>query len=524
MGEGKQASWEERELYELLCLMLIGSCLWFGGGELGFFDWALGFAVERNLLDLVVLIGCMGVGAFAATIRKSVLLRNAMRARIEAERQADAIARHDALTGLANRRFFLETLEARLSSRQAGEHWALFMIDLDRFKPVNDLHGHAAGNAVLCAVADRLLQAMPPKSVVARLGGDEFVALTPFHGEQSELTALAQEIIWVIRAPIAWGQGQVDVDSTVGITVIQPDETDAEAIMHGADLAMYEGKRLGRGRFCFFHTEMDTGRKRRAQFEADLRGAISRNEIMPFFQPIVRLPSKEPTGFEVLARWAHPTKGLISPDVFIPVAEETGMINDLFFDLLHQACTAARAWPPHLTLAINVAPQQLQDSRMPARVLSVLTETGFAPGRLEIEITETALINDLEAARSTLNSLQNLGVKIALDDFGTGYSSLYHLRELHFDKLKIDKSYVAKLVDDVERAKLVDAIIQLGGSLSLQTTAEGIETDSDFDWLANKGCTYGQGFLFGRPMPKDAAEQFLEALEHSEKPAASVAA
>jgi EAL domain-containing protein (putative c-di-GMP-specific phosphodiesterase class I) len=276
---------------------------------------------------------------------------------------------------------------------------------------------------------------------------------------------------------------------------------------------MYEGKREGRGRFCFFHEARESSLKARMQLEAELRNAINRNEITPFFQPIVQLPSKQLMGFEVLARWVHPDKGLIAPDAFIRIAEETGLINDLFYNLLRRACTIAGNWPPHLSLAVNVAPQQLQDSRMPSRILSVLTETGFAPGRLEIEITETALVNDLESARSTLASLQNLGVKIALDDFGTGYSSLYNLSELRFDKLKIDKSYVASLIDDDERAKLVDAIIQLGASLSLQTTAEGVETLSDLDWLSRQGCAFGQGYLFGSPMPEKAVEQFLQTTE-----------
>lgn len=502
-------SWEKGELYELLCLMLIGACLWFGGQELGFFDWALAFSVQHNLLDLVILSGCMGLGVSVAAIRKSILLRRAMIARLEAERQNAAMARHDALTGLANRRFFLDSFKERLRTLQPDTLLAILMIDLDRFKPVNDLHGHAAGNAVLCAVADRLLQAVPAKSIVARLGGDEFVILAPFGGDQDELTALAQEIIWVIRSPISWNQGHVNIDATIGIVVVDPANCEADEVLHAADLAMYEGKREGRGRFCFFHEELDTGRKKRAQFEAELHTAISANQITPFFQPIVRLPSKELIGFEVLARWAHPTKGLIPPDIFIPVAEETGLINKLFYGLLEQACSSAQQWPSNLTLAVNVAPQQLQDPLMPSQVLAVLTKTGFSPGRLEIEVTETALINDLEAARATLTSLQNLGVRIALDDFGTGYSSLYHLRELRFDKLKIDKSYVTALARDAERAKLVDAIIQLGASLSLQTTAEGIESASDLDWLSEQGCNYGQGYLFGRPMPKDEADRYL---------------
>ncbi len=513
----KRASWGEGELYELLCLMLIGACVWIGGRELGFFTAALEFAARHNLMDLLVLVACMGMGVFVAALRKSILLRKSMQARLAAERRAEAIARHDVLTGLANRRFFLECFEERVNAMEAGERLAMLMIDLDRFKPVNDLHGHAAGNAVLCAVAERLTRVAPGNSLVARLGGDEFVALAPFVNEE-EVAVLAEACIAAIRAPVSWKQGHVDVDATIGVAFVEPGKKNAEQALHEADLAMYEGKREGRGRFRFFHEELRSGLKERMQFEAELRNAITRNEIMPFFQPMVQLPSKRLMGFEVLARWVHPDRGLIAPEAFIRVAEETGMINDLFYGLLRRACVVAKNWPPHLSLALNVAPQQLQDSRMPARILSVLTETGFTPGRLEIEITETALVNDLDSARATLASLQNLGVKVALDDFGTGFSSLYNLSELRFDKLKIDKSYVASLIHDNERAKLVDAIIQLGASLSLQTTAEGIETLSDLDWLSNQGCGFGQGYLFGSPMPEEAVEQFLRATEKDDGP------
>jgi len=510
MANMREASWGQGELYELLCLMMIGACLWIIGTQFGFFDRVFVFAAKHGFLDLVLLSGCMCMGVFAAAIRKSFLLRRAMMGRIEAEMRSESIARHDALTGLANRRFFLELFEKMMKSRHPGDRFAVMVIDLDRFKPVNDVHGHAAGNAVLCAVADRLRQTVPPKSIVARLGGDEFAAVAPYNGGADALIVLAEQIIAAIRGPIPWRHGQVHVDATVGIAPVTPEKSDPEALLHAADLAMYQGKRDGRGTFRIFAAEMDTALKARGELEADLRLGISRGEFEPFFQPIVKLPSEELVGFEALARWNHPTRGLITPDNFVPVAEQTGMIADLFYSLLRQACSTARNWPPHLLLSVNVAPQQLLDPRLPQQTLGILTETGFAPSRLEVEITETAIINDLEAARSALTSLQNIGVKIALDDFGTGYSSLYHLRELRFNKLKIDKSYVTSLMQGSEGAKLVNAIIQLCTSLGMETTAEGIETSSNLDWLSHQGCTFGQGYLFGRPMPKEAAENFLE--------------
>jgi diguanylate cyclase (GGDEF)-like protein len=519
----KRGSWGRGELFEFTSLAAMGACLWIVGARLGLFDALARLAVAHNLMNLVMLTACMGLGVLAAAIRKSFVLRGAMEARIAAEALAETIARRDPLTGLANRRLFHETLAQSLKSRAPDDHFAVLLIDLDRFKPVNDAHGHAAGDAVLCAIADRLRALAPPNSVVARLGGDEFAALAPYGDDREALVRLCQQIIAAVRSPIAWREGRLEVGATIGIAVASAQCADPDALLHAADVAMYQGKREGRGAFRFFQAEMDVALKARARLESDLRLAITRAEIAPFFQPIVALPGKQLIGFEVLARWIHPTDGVIAPDVFIPVAEETGMIADLFYGLLRQACADARGWPRDLQLAVNIAPQQLQDQWLPERILGILTETGFAPSRLEVEITETALINDLEAARSTLISLQNCGVKIALDDFGTGYSSLYQLKELRFNKLKIDKSYVTSLEKGSERAKLVDAIIQLGASLSLQTSAEGVETSSSLDWLSDQGCNFGQGYLFGAPMPKDAADRFLKS-QAAADPAATDAA
>ena len=513
MNSMRQDTWQQGELYEALSLMMIGACLWLIGTQLGIFNYVAFFAIQHNLLNLVMLSGCMGVGLLIAAVRKSFMLRTAIMTLIEAERQADSSARHDALTGLANRRYFLETFKEVLKSRRPRDQFSVMLIDLDRFKPVNDVHGHAAGNAVLCGVADRLRQIVPPGSMVARLGGDEFAMLIPYDGDQDALIVLARDIIAAVQNPIPWNQSQVDVGVTIGIALVTPENSDPDVLLHAADLAMYQGKREGRGTFRFFEAEMDIALKARAQLEADLRLGIIRGEIAPFYQPIVKLPSEELVGFEVLARWNHPANGVIAPDDFIPVAEERGLIADLFYGLLRQACSDARNWPSHLCLAVNVAPQQIQDPLLPERILAILTETGFAPSRLEVEITETALVNGLEVARSTLISLQNIGVKIALDDFGTGYSSLYHLRELRFDKLKIDKSYVTTLKQGNKRAKLIDAIIQLGASMSLETTAEGIETSTNLSWLSNQGCTHGQGYLFGRPMPKETADHYLDSVD-----------
>ena len=509
MPKLKHPSWGEGELRELLCLMMIGTCIWIVGTQLGVFAILIDGLRNNNLLDLLMLTLCMSVGLVAAAVRKSFKLRKAMRERDGAEAQAESVARHDALTGLANRRLFREVLESRLRAVTPLSTLAVLQIDLDRFKPVNDVHGHAAGDAVLCVVADRLRGLIPPDSLAARLGGDEFAILTDSRGDPESLGRLAQQIIEVLSHPIGWAQSRLEIGATVGVAVATPESATAEALLHAADVAMYQGKRDGRGTFRFFHLEMSQALKVRARLEGELRDGIEKGEIRPYYQPVVSLPDRVLIGFEVLARWHHPDHGPLTPDGFITLAEETGLIADLTWSLMRQACTDARSWPPHLQLAINISPLQLQDRHLPERILAILTETGFAPGRLEIEITETALVNDLEAARVALKSLQNFGVRIALDDFGTGYSSLYHLRELQFDKLKIDRSYVSSIPMGTERAKLVDAIIALGSSLGLVTTAEGIETASSVDWLAGQGCTYGQGYLFGKPMDKATTDGLL---------------
>jgi diguanylate cyclase (GGDEF)-like protein len=508
MDEAKSGSWAEGELRELLSLMMIGTCVWIAGTQLGAFNVLLDLVALHRLDDIVMLFFCMSVGVAVAGIRKSLKLRRVMQARDAAQSRAESVARHDAMTGLANRRLFKETLDERLSGSNGIPPIAVLLIDLDRFKPVNDVHGHAAGDAVLCAVADRL-RTLAGRGTTARLGGDEFAVLFDYGGDPEGVGRLAQEIIAALSKPVEFGASRLEIGATVGIAVATPETATAETLLHAADVAMYQGKRDGRGNFRFFQLEMGQALKARARREQELKAGILRGEIEPFYQPVVALPGRELIGFEVLARWRHPDQGLLGPAEFIELAEETGMIADLSWSLMRQACNDARGWPAHLQLAVNISPLQLQDRQMPERVLAILTETGFAPSRLEIEITETALVNDLEAARIALKSLQNIGVRIALDDFGTGYSSLYHLRELQFDKLKIDRSYVSSIPRGSERAKLVDAIIALGSSLGLVTTAEGIENPSSVEWLAEQGCTYGQGFLFGQPMDKPATDVLL---------------
>jgi diguanylate cyclase (GGDEF)-like protein len=523
MTRTSRGSWGQGELYEALCLTFIGICVWTVGTNVGLFDIVADFVQRHRLSNLLMLGFCMNAGWVGLAVRKSIKLRQEMRARDTAEQQADDIARHDELTGLANRRLFKEVLQARAGGRHVLSGFSVFLIDLDRFKPVNDVHGHAAGDVVLYTVAQRLQSVLPKGSVAARLGGDEFAAFVQCD-EKAALTTLAEQLIEALSAAYVWGHTNLDVSATVGIAVSPYDGTDAEALLHAADVAMYRGKKEGRCTFRFFEAAMDRELKARAELEDELRLAIEAGEIEPYYQPLVSLPSRELLGFEVLARWRHPTRGLLSPSVFIPIAEETGLVAELSYRLLRRACLEAKAWPAHLHLAINIAPRQLKDQWMPERILGVLAETGFAPSRLEVEVTETALVEDLDSARDALQSLRHLGVRVALDDFGTGYSSLYHLRELRFDKLKIDRSYVQSLANSPESAKIVDAIINLGRSLGVHTTAEGIETVEDLNWLAEKGCNFGQGYLFGAPMPRSAADGLFNGHSSSELVLTPVAA
>ena len=507
MDQTRETSWNRDMLHEAICLVLIALCVWVVGTQLDLFRYLLNLTGVQRLQDVFMFALCMSAGLFVASLNKSRKLRRAMQARDAARDRADSAGRYDALTQLANRRVFQDALEQRLSRSEAGPV-AVLVIDLDRFKPVNDLHGRSAGDAVLCAVAERLRALVPSGGTVARLGGDEFaMAVDGLSGDTA--TRLGETIVAALAKPVSWEQNRIEIGATIGIALGVPGDGNAVSLLHEADVAMDRGKRDGRGTVCLFHIDMERALKRRARIEGDLCLGIERGEIEPFYQPVVRLPGRELIGFEVLARWRHPEHGLLGPNEFITLAEETGVIADLTWSVMRKACNDARLWPAHLQLAINISPLQLRDRMLPQRILAILTETGFAPGRLEIEITETALVNDLDAARLTLKSLQNFGVRIALDDFGTGYSNLHNLRELQFDKLKIDRSYIDSLPLGEDPGKIVDAIIALSANLGLSTTAEGIETEASVDQLTDLGCTYGQGFLFGRPMTKLATDKLL---------------
>ena len=416
----------------------------------------------------------------------------------------------DPLTQLLNRRQFYNRFAPVLGQPQLpGERSrALLLVGIDDFKGLNDGYGHAAADRLLQLVAARLRAAIPSESPPARVGGDEFALLIEAGAIASE-DGPARDVMVKLAAPYRFDQGgEIVLGFSAGLVLVGEEGIDLGTAMRQAGTALRRAKADGRGRLRVFDHAMDAQARDRARLEGDLRRAIDRNEIVPFFQPLVDLKTGSIVGVEVLARWYHAERGWVSPALFIPLAEDLGVIGALMERLLRQACRDALFWDSDLTVAFNVSPLQLRDDSLPPLIRTVLGETGFPARRLEIEVTESALVQDLDLARSLLEELRDSGVKLALDDFGTGYSSLKHLRCLPFDKLKIDASFVGAMVDDPESSKIVAAVVGLGHSLGLSTVAEGVETSQVADLLRDLGCDIGQGWLYGRAVP--AAE--LEAL------------
>jgi diguanylate cyclase (GGDEF)-like protein len=414
-----------------------------------------------------------------------------------AEARAQTLARHDSLTGLANRRHFLEELDRRLGLvGPETTAFALMFVDLDRFKPINDVHGHAIGDELLQVIAARLSGCLRDDSFAARLGGDEFAVLLEGPDGRDGVAAAARRVLHELSAPILVNGLKLTVGASIGIAMCPEDGRTAADLLQRGDAAMLRAKE-DRGAYKFFDSSIDEELKSKAALENDLRAAIPQGDIVPYFQPVLRLDDGALAGYEVLARWPHRERGMISPVEFIPVAEEAGLVDAMFWALLAQACAKALNTPGDFMLAVNISPSQVRDQWFPEKVLRTLRETGFPAQRLEIEVTESAMIGDIQRAKSALMSLKNQGVRVALDDFGTGYSSLFLLRALPIDKLKIDRSFVATLTTDRENATIVGALVGLGKALGLQVTAEGVEDEATADMLRAMGCEFAQGYLFG---------------------------
>jgi diguanylate cyclase (GGDEF)-like protein len=429
--------------------------------------------------------------------------------RKNAEAQIIHLALHDSLTGLPNRRLFLERLaQAIARSGHGGNGCAVFWLDLDRFKYINDQHGHVFGDRVLLQVVDRLRGLVRGEDFLARFGGDEFCILRAAVGEAAGAETLAHGLVNLLSEPYRVDGQQVLLSASVGIALCPADGTSVDQVLANADTALFRAKE-GRGTFRLYEPAMDVRIAERRLLEQDLRQALAAEQLVVFYQPIFAGATCEATGFEALVRWPHPTRGDISPEEFISVAEESDLIVRLGHWVMQTACAEAMCWPGSLRLAVNLSPKQFLETDLPGRVASILADTGLPAERLTLEVTEGVLIDNSERALAALTALKDQGVQIALDDFGTGYSSLGYLRRFPFDCIKIDRSFVRTLCEDDGSRAIVQAILALGRNLKLKVVAEGVEDQAQLQWLRAARCDEVQGFVLGRPMPAMAVHDFL---------------
>jgi diguanylate cyclase (GGDEF)-like protein len=432
-------------------------------------------------------------------------------ARREAEAQIAHMAHHDALTNLPNRVLLRERLEEALARARRGDQIAVLYLDLDHFKSINDTLGHGVGDQLLKAVAVRLRSCLRETDTIARLGGDEFAIIQTEIGSPADVATLASRIRETLTAPYELDGHQVPADVSIGISIAPDDTIESEQLLKNADMALYRSKADGRGTFRFFEPQMDERVKARRTLELDLRNAIVNGEFELYYQPLVNLERHEISACETLLRWHHPTRGMVPPAEFIPMAEETGLINQLGEWVLRQACLEATSWPGEIAVAVNLSPVQFKNQNLSLLVVSALAQSGLPAHRLELEITEAVLLQNNEATLATLHRLRHLGVRIVMDDFGTGYSSLSYLRSFPFDKIKIDRCFITGLGDDNESAAIVKAVAGLAQQLSMTTTAEGVETRTQLDRVRELGCTDVQGHFYSPPVPaKELAAIFAK--------------
>jgi len=425
------------------------------------------------------------------------------------------LAYHDSLTGLGNRLLFKEHLEEALRDASLAPHSAaVLFLDLDGFKSVNDTLGHSVGDLLLKSIAAKLRDILRPTDRIARLGGDEFAILQTSGAQPASSFAMAEQILAIVGQQNIIDGHDVTVGASIGIAFGSPGETDAEIILKNADIAMYSAKSDGRGTYRVFDPEMDSVVQARRILERNLRSGFSNNEFKLFYQPLIDLQTKKVKAFEALIRWDHPERGLISPSEFIQVAEEMGLIVSLGEWVLRQACTAAMDWPEEICVSVNLSPLQFAKGNLVYTVVSALASSALPGSRLELEITESVLLEKSERNISILNQLRSLGIRISMDDFGTGYSSIGYLRSFPFDKIKIDQSFVRDLLGEEGSLAIVRAIAGLGVSFGIITTAEGVETEAQMRCLNLEGCTEVQGYFFSKPVPADEISELLKSLEH----------
>ncbi|WP_407115721.1 EAL domain-containing protein [Bradyrhizobium sp. LMG 9283] len=411
------------------------------------------------------------------------------------------MAHYDALTDLPNRTLFREQIERELAKVADGCQFALLYIDVDEFKGINDSLGHHVGDELLKAIAGRLRGCLKQGDLIARLGGDEFAVIQTGIGSSADVLSFVTRIYQAIRQPYHCLGHQLSTDASIGIALAPQDGADLDQLIKNADLAMYGAKAEGRRTHRFFEPEMDASAKARLSMELDLRQALVNGGFEIHYQPLVDLRTNEVSGCEALLRWRHSERGMVSPAEFIPVAEDTGLITELGDWVLRMACNEAATWPAHVRVAVNVSPVQLKCDTLALRIAGALAASGLDPRRLELEITEAVLIRDDEAALSILHQLRSIGVRIALDDFGTGYSSLSYLKRFPFDKIKIDRCFVADIAETSGAPVIVQAVVNIAAASNMTTVAEGVETEAQREMLRALGCTQMQGYLFSAPKP-----------------------
>ncbi len=437
---------------------------------------------------------------FAGKPHLAIAVRD-LSARKNAEQHIRFLAHHDSLTGIPNRSSFNKRLDQEIELALAtGRKLAVLCLDLDRFKEVNDLFGHAAGDKTLQTVVARISSVLDDSQMIARLSGDEFAVLVPGLSNPTGAGRLAETILEALQAGgDPTNASDAPISTSIGIAVCPDDASDRHALLTHADTALYRAKHEGRGTYRFFVASMGAAVHDRRMLEHDLRQAIARKELRLVYQPLKEIASGKVFGFEALLRWTHPTRGEVEPSEFIPIAEETGVILAIGEWVLREACREAATWKQPLTVAVNVSAVQIHNDNFAHAVHEILFETGLAPARLELEVTETALVRDLNRALATLRRIKMLGVHIAMDDFGTGYSSLSNLRAFPFDKIKIDRSFIKSVNVNEQAAAIVRSVLGLGHALNLPVLAEGVESSSEFEFLRGENCNEAQGYLLGRP-------------------------
>lgn len=436
-------------------------------------------------------------------------LRQELNTRSSEHSEALALAQHDALTGLPNRRRLLEAFSALTRDVKDGHFRAIMMLDLDGFKPINDVYGHAFGDNLLRSFADRLAEVVGNDGIVARLGGDEFAIVSPVFKDKSEASGFARRLLTRISDRFEFGERQISIGTGIGIALFPHDGHAVTELLRRADIALYRAKSCGRSTYRFFEVDMDASILHRTLLEQRLRRAIEDENVRVHYQPILDMDTGRIAGFEALARWSDSDFGNVPPMQFIPIAEDCGIISELTRHLLTQACSVARTWPDDLYLSFNLSPVQLQDPALPVQIQNILETCGLSPDRLVLEITETSLVKNPDSAKRILTELTEAGITIALDDFGAGHSSLSYLRDFPIKKVKIDKSFTERMLTDKQCAAIVEAVLVLSRGLDIDAVAEGVEQGDVHDALSSSGCHYGQGYLYAKAVSADVATDLL---------------